>query len=131
MIEKKFREQGEECTLQGSSSSSPGAEKRSAGDRSRDKKWRQYQESLAAGAAQAAENETKGGTPALSPPRASGGHHPGHTTLGDFLEVAKKANAKPRQLHLRKSGPSSDVESAHRGRRPADEASSSSSLAPD
>ena len=117
MIEKKFSEPGNERTLQGNSSSaSPGKEKRSAGDRKRDKKWREYQESLAAEAAQA----TKGGTPAPSPQRASGGHHPGHTTLGDFLEVAKQAKAKPRQLHLRKSGPSSHVESAHRGRMPAD-----------
>ena len=128
MIEKKFPEPGKEGTLQGSSSSaSPGKEKRSAGDRKRDKKWREYQESLAAEAPQAA----KGGTPAPSPQRASGGHHPGHTTLGDFLEVAKQAKAKPRKLHLRKSGPNSDVESAHRGRMPADQASSSSSVAPD
>ena len=91
------------------------------------KTWREYQESLAAEAAQGA----KGGTPARSPQRASGGHHPGHTTLGDFLKVAKHAKAKPRQLLLRKSGPSSDVESAHRGRMPADQASSSSSVAPD
>ena len=131
MIEKKFREPGDERMLQGSNSSaSPGKEKRSAGDRKRNKKWREYQESLAAKAAQAAENETEGGTPAPSPQQASGGHHPGHITLGDFFEVAKKAKAKPRQLHLRKSGPSSDVESAHRGRGPADEASSSSSVAP-
>ena len=128
MIEKEFPELWIERTLQGSSSSaSPGKEKRSAGDRRRDRKWREYQESLAAEAAQGA----KGGTPAPSPQRASGGHHPGHTTLGDFLEVAKQAKAKPRQLHLRKSGPSSDVESAHRGRMPADQASSSSSVAPD
>ena len=128
MIEKKFREPGNERTLQSSSSSaSPGKEKRSAGDKKRDKKWREYQESLVAEAAQAA----KGGTPAPSPQRASGGHHPGHTTLGGFLEVAKQAKAKPRPLHLRKSGPSSDVESAHRGRMPADQASSSSSVAPD
>ena len=53
------------------------------------------------------------------------------TTLGDFLQVAKKAKAKPRALHLRNSGPSSDVESAHLGRRPADQASSSSSVTPD
>ena len=132
MIEKKFREPGDERTLQGSSSSvSPGKEKRSAGDKKREKKWREYQESLAAEAAQAAENETKGGTPAPSPQQASGGHHPGHTTLGYFFEVAKKAKAKARPLHLRKSGPSSDVEWAHRGRRPADQASSSSSVAPD
>ena len=74
---------------------------------------------------------SQGRNPNPSPQRASGGHHPGHTTLGDFLEVAKQAKAKPRQLHLRKSGPSSDVESAHRGRMPADQASSSSSVAPD
>ena len=128
MIEKKFPEPGNERTLQGSSSNaSPGKEKRSAGDKKRDKKLREYQESLAAEAAQAA----KGGIPAPSPERASGGHQPGHTTLGDFLEVAKQAKAKPRQLHLRKSGPSSDVELAHRGRMPANQASSSSSVAPD
>ena len=56
MIEKKFPEPGNERTLQGSSSSaSPRKEKRSAGDKKRDKKWREYQE-----AAQAAENKTKG-----------------------------------------------------------------------
>ena len=129
MIEKEFPELGNERRLQGSSSSSasPGKEKRSAGDRKRDRKWREYQASLAAEAAQGA----RGGTPAHSPQRASGGYHPGHTTLGNFLEVAKQAKAKPRPLLLRKSGPSSDVESAHRGRRPADQASSSSSVAPD
>ena len=128
MIEKNFPEPGSESRLQGSSSSaSPGKEKRSAGDRRRDRKWRKYQESLAAEAAQGA----RGGTPAHSPQRANGGHHPGHTTLGDFLEVAKHTKAKPRPLLLRKSGPSSDVESAHRGRMPADQASSSGSVAPD
>ena len=132
MSEKKFPEPGNERTLQGSNTSaSPGKEQPSSGDRKRDKKWREYQESLAAEAAQAAENETKGGTQAPSPQRASGGNHPGHTTLGDFLAVAKKANAKPRQLHLRKSGPSSDVESAQRRRMPADQARSSSSVTPD
>ena len=91
MIEKKFPEPGNERTLQGSSSSaSPGKERRSAGDRRQDRKWREYKESLAAEAAQAA----KGGTPAPSPRRDSGGHHPGHSTLGDFLEVAKQARAK-------------------------------------
>ena len=90
MIEKKLPELGNERTLQGSSSSaSPEKEKRSAGDKKRDKKWREYQESLAAEAAQAA----KGGTPAPSPQQASGVHHPGHTTLGDVLEVAKNAKA--------------------------------------
>ena len=128
MIEEKISEPGKDRTRPGSSSSaSPGKETRSAGDKKRDKKWRDYQESLASEAAEAA----KGGTPAPSPQRASAGHHPGHTTLGDFLEVAKQAKAKPRPLHLRKSGPSSDVESAHRGRMPADQAGSSSSVAPD
>ena len=132
MIKRKFPEPGNGRTLQGSSSSaSPGKEKRSAGDKKRDKKWWEYQKSLAAEAAQAAENKTKGGTPAPSPKRASGSHYPGHTTLGDFPEVAKKAKAKPRQLHLRRSGPSSDVESTHRGRMPADQASSRSRVAPD
>ena len=121
MIEKNLPEPGSERTLQGSSSSaSPGKEKRSAGDRKRDRKWREYQESLAAEAAQGA----RGRTPAPSPQRASGGHHPGHTTLGDYLLVAKQTKGKPRPLLLRKSGPSSDVESAHRGRMPADQASS-------
>ena len=128
MIEKNFPEPGSERRLQGSSSSaSPGKEKRSAGDRKRDRKWREYQESLAAEAAQGA----KGGTPAPCPQRANGGHHPSYTTLGDFLEVAKQTKAKPRPLVLRKSGPRSDVESAHRGRMPADQASSGSSVAPD
>ena len=130
VIEKKFPEPGSERRLQGSSSASPAKEKRSAGDKKRDRKWREYQESLAAEAAQGA----KGGTPAPSPQRANGGHHPGHATLGDFMEVAKQTRAKPRQLLLRPqqapAGPSSDVESAHRGRMPADQASSSSSAAP-
>ena len=128
MIEKEFPELGNERRLQGSSSisASPGKGKRFAGDRRRDRKWRESQESLAAEAAQAA----RGGTPAHSPQRANGGHHPGHTTLGDFLEVAKQAKAKPRPLLLRKSGHSSDVESAHLGRMPANQASSSGSVAP-
>ena len=127
MIEKNFPEPGSERRLQGSSSASPGKEKRSAGDRKRDRKWREYQESLAAEAAQGA----RGRTPAHGPQRANSGHHPGHTTLGDFIQVAKQTKAKPSPLLLRKSGPRSDVESAHRGRMPADPASSSSSVAPD
>ena len=130
MIEKNFPEPGSERRLQGSSSASPGKEKRSAGDRKRDRKWREYQESLAAEAAQGA----KGGTPAPSPQRANGGHHPGDATLGDFMEVAKQTKAKPRLLLLKPqqapAGPSSDVESARRRRMPADQASSSSSAAP-
>ena len=120
MIEKNFPEPGSERRLQGK-------EKRSDGDRKRDRKWREYQEYPAAEAAQGA----KGGTPAPGPQRANGAQHPGHTTLGDSLEVAKQGRAKPRPLLLRKSGPSSDVESAHRGRMLADQASSSSSVAPD
>ena len=130
LIERKFPEPGSERRLQGSSSASPAKERRSAGDRKRERKWREYQESLAAEAVQGA----KGGTPAPSPQRANGGHHPGHATLGDFMEVAKQTQAKPRRLLLRPqqapAGPSSDVESAHRGRMPADQASSSSSAAP-
>ena len=129
MIENEFLELGNARTLQGSSSSSasPGKEKRSAGDRKRDRKWREYQASPAAEAAQG----VRGGTPAHSPQQAGGGHHPCHTILGDFLLVAKQAKAKPRLLLLKKSGPSSDVEWAHRGGMPADQASSSSSVAPD
>ena len=127
MIEKNFSEPGSERRLQGSSSASPGKEKRSTGDGKQDRKWLEYQESLAAEAAQGA----RGGTPAPSSQRANGGHHPGSTTLGDYFQVAKQTKAKPRPLLLRKSGPSSDVESAHRGRMPADQASSSSSVAPD
>ena len=128
MIEKNFPEPGSERSLQGSSSSaSPGKEKRSAGDKKRDRKWREYQESLAAEAAEGA----RGGTPAPNPQRANGGHHPSHATLGDFVQVAKQTKAKPRPLLMRESGPSSDVESAHRGRMPTDQASSSSSVAPD
>ena len=131
MIEKNFPEPGSERRLQGSSSASPGKEKRSAGDRKLDRRWRECQESLAAEAAQGA----KGGTPAPSPQRANGGHHPGHITLGDFIQVARQTKAKPRPLLLRPqqapAGPSSNVESAHGGRMPADQASSSSSVAPD
>ena len=128
MIEKNFPEPGSERRLQGSSSSaSPGKGKRSAGDRKRDRKRLEYQESLATEAARGARR----GTPAPSPQRTGGGHHPGHTTLGDYFQVANQTKAKPRPLLLRKSGPSSDVESAHRGRMPADQASSSSSVAPD
>ena len=91
VIEKKFPEPGSERRLQGSSSASPGTEKRSAGDKKRDRRWREYQESLAAEAAQGA----KGGTPAPSPQRPNGGHHPGSTTLGDYIQVAKQTQAKP------------------------------------
>ena len=66
VIEKKFPEPGSERRLQGSSSASPGTEKRSAGDKKRDRRWREYQESLAAEAAQGA----KGGTPSPQSPTA-------------------------------------------------------------
>ena len=84
MIERKFPGLGTERTLQGSSSSaSPGKEKRSAGDRWRDKKWREYQESLAAEAAQGA----KGRTPAHSPQRA--------------LATSSKSPSRPRPSPVR------------------------------
>ena len=91
VIEKNFPEPGSERRLQNSSSASPATEKRSAGDKKRDRKWREYQESLAAEAAQGA----KGGTPAPSPQQANGGHHPGSTTLGDYIQVAKQTQGKP------------------------------------
>ena len=97
MIEKRLRGPGEDRMLQGSGNASSGTDEQSAGDRKRDKKWREYQDSPDAEAAQAAEDKTKGRTPAPSPQRASGRHHPGHTTPGDFLGAAKKAKAKPRQ----------------------------------
>ena len=68
-----------------------------------------------------------------APTPGKGGPHPRAATLGDFMEVARRSKAKPaRPLHLKCSGPSSDVESAHRGPppRPGPSASSSSSVAP-
>ena len=50
-----------------------------------------------------------------APTPANGGHHPGAATLDDFLAVAQRSKAKPRLLPLKRSGPSSDVESGHRG----------------
>ena len=78
MIEKEFPALGNQRRLQGSSSSaSPGKEKRSAGDRRRDRKWREYRESLAAEAAQGARGGTQGPQSPTgqwrSPPRP---HHP-------------------------------------------------------
>ena len=65
MIEKEFPALGNERRLQGSSSrASPGKEKGSAGDRRRDRKWREYQESLAAEAAQGARSRN----PSPKPP---------------------------------------------------------------
>ena len=92
MIERKFPEPGTERTLQGSSSSaSPGKEKRSAGDRRRDRKWRKYHESLAAEAAQGA----RGGTPAHSPQWASGGHHPATPPLATSSKWPSMARPSP------------------------------------
>ena len=54
------------------------------------------------------------------------GHHPGATTLGTFMAVARRSKAKPCRVFLRCSGPSSDVELANRGGPPA----SSKSAAP-
>ena len=92
MIEKNFPEPGSERRLQGSSNSaSPEKGKQSAGDRKRDRKWREYQESLAAEAAQGA----KGGTPAPSPQRANGGHHPGSTTLATTSRLPSRPRPSP------------------------------------
>ena len=69
---------------------------------------------------------------ASAPTPGKGGPHPRAATLGNFMEVARRSKAKPaRPLHLKCSGPSSEVESAHRGvpPRPRPSASSSSSVA--
>ena len=66
-----------------------------------------------------------------APTPGKGGPHPRAATAGDFMEVAKRSKAKPaRPLHLKRSVPSSDVESALLGAptRPGPSASSSSSL---
>ena len=100
MIEKKLPEPGNERTLQGSSSStSLGKEKRSAGDKKRDKKWREYQESLAAEAAQAA----KGGTPAPSPQTGQWGppprpHHPWRLPRSCQAGQAQAPSAAPEEV---------------------------------
>ena len=68
-----------------------------------------------------------------APTPGNGGHHPAATTLGDFMDVARRSKAKPAHpLQLKRSGPSSDVESAQRGAppRPGPSASVSSSGAP-
>ena len=67
-----------------------------------------------------------------APTLGKGGPNPRAATLGDFMEVARRCKAKPaRPLLPKLSGPSSDVESAHRGAppRPVPSASSSSSVA--
>ena len=66
-----------------------------------------------------------------APNRPVAGTTPATPPLATSLKSPSKTKAKPRQLHLRKSGPSSDVESAHWGRRPTEEASCSSSVAHD
>ena len=48
-------------------------------------------------------------------PGPSRGGHPGAATLGDFIAVDRRSRAKPRPLPLRRSGPRSNVQSAHRG----------------
>ena len=68
-----------------------------------------------------------------APTPCKGGHHPGAATLCDFMAVARRSKAKAAlPLHLKCSGPSSDVQSAHRGAqpRPGPSASSSSGVAP-
>ena len=77
MIEKEFPVLGNERRLQGSSSASPGKKKRSVGDRRRDRKWREYQESLVAEAPQRRQGRSPSPQPPTgqwrSPPRP---HHP-------------------------------------------------------
>ena len=61
-----------------------------------------------------------------APTRTNGGLHPGAATLGNFRAVTRRPKTKPRLLPLKRSGPSSDAESAQRGGPSA----SSSSSAP-
>ena len=94
MIKKNFPEPGSERRLQGSSSSaSPGKERRSAGDRKRDRKWLEYQESLAAEAAQGA----RGGTPAPSLQRARAVTTPALPPLA----TTSKSSSRPRPSPVR------------------------------
>ena len=131
MIEKKFRDRGTRVRCRAATAARPlGRRSNPPGTRSGTRNGGSTRKPGCRSRPSCGERD-QGRNPSPQPPTASGGYHPGHTTLGDFFEVAKKAKAKPRQLHLRKSGPSSDVESGHRGRMPADEASSSSSVAPD
>ena len=95
MIEKKFREPGQERTLQGGSGASPGEKKRTAGDRKRDKKWREYQESLAAEVAQAAENKTKGGNSAPAPNGQVAATTPATPPLATSLRSPRGLRASP------------------------------------
>ena len=131
VIERNFPEPGSERRLQGSSSASPGKEKRSAGDKEEGPEVA----GVPGVPGRRSRQRRQGRNPSPQSPTANGGHHPGSTTLGDFIQVAKQTQAKPRPLLLRArqapAGPSSDVESAHRGRMPADQASSSSSVAPE
>ena len=67
--------------------------------------------------------------PSASTP-GKGGPHSRAATLGNLMEVGTRSKARPaRLLHLKRSGPSRDVESANRGvpPRPRPSASSSSS----
>ena len=67
-----------------------------------------------------------------APSPGKGGPHTRAATLGNFMEVARSSKAKSDLLlHLKRSCPSRDVESAHRGAppRPGPSASSSSSVA--
>ena len=66
------------------------------------------------------------------PSTGKGGPHLRAATLGNFMEVARRSKAKlARLLHLKRSRPSSDVESVHRGAppRPGTSAHSSSRVA--
>ena len=94
MIEKNFPEPGSERTRQRSSSgASPKKEKRSAGDRKRDRKWREYQESLAAEAAQGARS-------GLQPP-APNGPVAVTTPATPPLATTSKSPSRPRPSPVR------------------------------
>ena len=109
-----------------SSSASPGKEKRSAGDRRRDG---------SGGSTRSPWPPKPPKAPGAEPqPTAPNGPVAVTTPATPPLATSSKSPSRPRpspvRVHLRKSGPSSDVESAHCGRMPADQASSSSSVAP-
>ena len=102
MIEKNFPEPGSERRLQGSSSATPGKEKRSAGDGKRDRKWREYQESLAAGRNLSPQSPT-GQWWSSPPPRQPRRLHPGRQAdQGQAPSAAPEAPAGPSRPQQRR-----------------------------
>ena len=99
MIEKNFPEPESERRLQGSSSStSPGKEKRSAGDRKRDRKWREYQESLAASRTRRQGRNPSPQPPTdrwRSPPRP---HHPWRLLPSRQADQGQAPSAAPEEV---------------------------------